>query len=98
MAPNLVGPARALRIALGVVGGPPGRRLGTGDWGLGGDFSQSPVPSPEPPQIAKRIVVAEFAEDPGLLGPPARREVIEQAAQVLELGIEMVVIELGELS
>ena len=48
------------------------------------------------PQLAEGIIVAEFAENPGLLGSPARAEVVEQAAQVLKLGVEMVIVELGE--
>src|SRR4051794_11929032 len=79
---NIELPARTLRIAPWIGDGPPGLAA---------------MPSIDSPQIAKRVEVAEFAEEPGHWRTPARREEIQKIAHELDITIEVVVVVVGEL-
>src|SRR5579871_791290 len=76
-------PACALGIALRIFQGPPGQCASSGL--LEGD------------QIAKRIGIAELAEQPGLLRAPAGEEVVEGVAQERKVAVEVIVVVIGVL-
>src|SRR5262245_29694493 len=51
----------------------------------------------EASQVAKSIGITELAEQPGLLGPPTRRELVDQATIIWQVTVEMVVVIFGML-
>src|SRR6478672_3920846 len=79
---NIELPARTLGITPWIGDGPPGLVAMLGV---------------DSPQIAKRVEVAEFAEEPGHWRTPARREEIQKIAHELNITIEVVVVVVGEL-
>jgi len=48
-------------------------------------------------QVAVVVGVAEFAEDPGARRPPVPAEVIDQRVEVMQIAVEVVITEVGEV-
>src|SRR5690606_17737743 len=76
-------PARALRILMGVIARPPGKLAATGRVELA--------------QVAPGVAIAELPEQKRLPRAPARRERVEQRPEELDVAVEVIVVVLGEL-